>query len=98
MKVLSELVREYQAESKIRGKRKDKMNEPELNSFEKEEKENIINSCDLSELQNDIKKLILSEYANCLNKFIDEMFENRLKGIFNHYLCSDDLLMDITFN
>ena len=56
LKVLSDLVREYQAESKIRGKRKDKINEPELNSFEKEEKENVINSCDLSELQNDIKK------------------------------------------
>jgi hypothetical protein len=86
--VLSELVREYQAESRIRGKRKDKKNEYELNSFEKQEKENLINSCNLSDLQNEIKKLILAEYSNCLNKFIEKMFEKELKQIFNYYIDS----------
>ena len=86
--VLSELVREYQAESRIRGKRKDKKNEYELNSSEKKEKENIINSCNLSDLQNEIKKLILAEYTNCLNKFIEKMFEKELKHIFNYYIDS----------
>ena len=84
--VLSLLVREYQAESKIRANRKDRYNEYDLNSSEKKEKENIIKSCNISELQNDIKKIIIGEYANCLNKFIDEMFEKELKKIYDDYI------------
>ena len=84
--VLTRLVREYQAESKIRANRKDRYNEYDLNSSEKKEKENIIKSCNLSVLQNVIKKIIIAEYANCLNKFIDEMFEKELKKIYDDYI------------
>ena len=83
---LSELVIEYQAESKIRGKRENKRNEMELNPSEKNEKYKIVDSCNLSELQDEIKKLILSEYANCLDKLIDEMFEKKLNQIFDYYI------------
>ena len=88
--VISELVREYQAESQIRAKRKDKKTEYDLNSSEKKEKENIINSFNLSNLQKEIKKIILEEYANCLNKFIEEMFEQELEPILNY--CINSLL------
>ena len=75
LKIISELVREYQAESFVRASRKDRNCEIELNNFEKVEKEKNIYSCELSNLQKDIQKLIIGEYGNCLNKFIDEMFE-----------------------
>ena len=86
--VLTRLVRDYQAESKVRAKRNDKNNEYDLNSSEKKEKAKIIESCNLSILQDDIKKIIIGEYANCLNKFIDEMFEKELKDIYNKYIVS----------
>ena len=84
--VLTRLVRDYQAESKVRAKRNDKNNEYDLNSSEKKEKAKIIESCNLSILQDDIKKIIIGEYANCLNKFIDEMFEKELKKIYDNYI------------
>ena len=84
--VLSKLVREYQAESKIRGNRKDKKNEDLLNSSEKSEKENIIKTCNLDELKVEIQRIIIGEYGNCLNKLIDEMFEIELNQIYSHFI------------
>lgn len=84
--ILSKLVAEYQAESKIRANRKDKKNEYDLNSSEKEEKETIMKSCNLNNLQSDNQKLIIGEFANCLNKFIDEMFKTELKKIYDFYI------------
>lgn len=93
LKIISELVREYQAESNIRANRKDRNCEIELNNFEKVEKEKIIHSCDLSKLQKDIQKLIIGEYGNCLNKFIDEMFEKELTKTYNN--CINSILIHI---
>ena len=65
--ILTEIVKEYKAESKIRGNRKDKNNECELNSFEKKEKQKLIDSCDTINLKNEIQKLIIGEYGSFLN-------------------------------